>query len=79
MVFVGFVDDRPKRSLSGAILSAVSSLALICLIGQLVGQYALPEVLQSLLEFQVPPILYAIALIVVIVIAVVIILQMPRK
>jgi hypothetical protein len=72
------VDDRPERSLSDSILRAIGWLAVYYFAGQLIRQYVPHEVLQSLLEFQVPPILHVVLWIVLLVLLFVVILQLPR-
>jgi polyferredoxin len=85
---MGIIDDRPKRSLSGSILRAVSWLAVYYFAGQLVRQYVPPEVFQLLpgLFSGIPPIIFAfmwigIALMVLftVVIFTVVISRMPRE
>jgi hypothetical protein len=73
------MDDRPERSLSDAILSAIGSLTVLYLAGQLVRQYVPQEALQSLLELlsEVPPVILVVILICEIVLFFVIILRMP--
>jgi hypothetical protein len=73
------VDDRPERSLSDSILRAIGWLAVCYFAGELVRQYVPPEVLQSLLEFQVPPILHVVIWIVLLALLFFVILQLPRE
>jgi hypothetical protein len=73
------VDDRSERSLSDSILIAIGWLALCYFAGELVRRYVPLEVLQSLLEFRVPPILHVVLWVVLLVLLFFVILQIPMR